>query len=588
MAQKYLDINGLTRYHDGLIEYMSEAVGTQGDMSVTDPTNMAYIKNVPDWVRSETKPEYNAIEVGADATGTAHTEVSNHNVSETAHEDIRSLIQEINTQIEESTWDDKYTKEELDSKDAATLASAKEYNDSAYANANAYTDQKIADLINGAPTTLDTLGEIATAMANNEDVVEALNESIGTKAKQTELDTHTGNNTIHITADERTNWNDANSKKHSHSNKTVLDNTTASFTTEEKTKLSGIASGANAYTHPSYTAKSSGLYKVTVDATGHVSATTAVAKSDITALGIPAQDTTYTLSSITGTLAVSKGGTGATDAATARTNLGITPANIGAATSGHTHTSFSSVVTFSGGVGGAEGGEICFAKPASGSSFGGNISMDVNANNVRIFGSHNSATKVFNIDFSSMTGSHTAIHTGNYKTYCTPANIGAAAASHGTHVSYGTSASALGTSSAGSATTVSRSDHVHALPALTSCTGTLTVAKGGTGATTAAAARTNLGLGAAATCSTTTSATSGSAALITSGAVYTALAGKANSSHNQAASTITAGTFGGQVVAPASTAYTTNHVRNQVFTTTDPGAGASTSYANGSIICVYE
>lgn len=55
----------------------------------------------------------------------------------------------------------------------------------------------------------------------------------------------------------------------------------------------------NAYTHPSYTAKSSGLYKVTIDATGHVSATAAVAKSDITALGIPAQDTTYTLPAAT-------------------------------------------------------------------------------------------------------------------------------------------------------------------------------------------------------------------------------------------------------------------------------------------------
>lgn len=36
-----------------------------------------------------------------------------------------------------------------------------------------------------------------------------------------------------------------------------------------------------------------GLYKVTVDASGHVSATTAVAKSDITALGIPSTNTTY-------------------------------------------------------------------------------------------------------------------------------------------------------------------------------------------------------------------------------------------------------------------------------------------------------
>lgn len=41
------------------------------------------------------------------------------------------------------------------------------------------------------------------------------------------------------------------------------------------------------------TAKASGLYKVTVDALGHVTAAAAVAKADITALGIPAQDTTY-------------------------------------------------------------------------------------------------------------------------------------------------------------------------------------------------------------------------------------------------------------------------------------------------------
>ena len=54
-----------------------------------------------------------------------------------------------------------------------------------------------------------------------------------------------------------------------------------------------IAATDTVYTHPTHTAKSSGLYKVTVDNEGHVSAATAVAKADITALGIPAQDTTY-------------------------------------------------------------------------------------------------------------------------------------------------------------------------------------------------------------------------------------------------------------------------------------------------------
>ena len=68
---------------------------------------------------------------------------------------------------------------------------------------------------------------------------------------------------------------------------------------DDKSKLDGIASGANKYTHPSYTAKSSGLYKVTVDSTGHVSAATAVTKSDITALGIPGQDTNTTYNDAT-------------------------------------------------------------------------------------------------------------------------------------------------------------------------------------------------------------------------------------------------------------------------------------------------
>lgn len=65
------------------------------------------------------------------------------------------------------------------------------------------------------------------------------------------------------------------------------------YTTVEKTKLAGIATSANNYTHPTYTAKAADLYNVTVDATGHVSVATSVVKADITALGIPAQDTTY-------------------------------------------------------------------------------------------------------------------------------------------------------------------------------------------------------------------------------------------------------------------------------------------------------
>lgn len=60
------------------------------------------------------------------------------------------------------------------------------------------------------------------------------------------------------------------------------DNTTGTITTQDTNTV---------YTHPSYSAKTSGLYKITVDGTGHVSGVTSVTKADITGLGIPGQDT---------------------------------------------------------------------------------------------------------------------------------------------------------------------------------------------------------------------------------------------------------------------------------------------------------
>ena len=53
------------------------------------------------------------------------------------------------------------------------------------------------------------------------------------------------------------------------------------------------------YTHPGFTARSSGLYKITVNNQGHVTGVAAVTKEDITALGIPAQDTNTTYTAAT-------------------------------------------------------------------------------------------------------------------------------------------------------------------------------------------------------------------------------------------------------------------------------------------------
>lgn len=88
--------------------------------------------DLADWAKAEDKPEYTYVEVGADPVGSASA---------------------------------------------------------AKTEANTYTDESIAALINGAPTTLDTLKEIADAMAENEDVVEALEAAIGNKANKDEIPT---------------------------------------------------------------------------------------------------------------------------------------------------------------------------------------------------------------------------------------------------------------------------------------------------------------------------------------------------------------------------------------------------------------
>ena len=71
-------------------------------------------------------------------------------------------------------------------------------------------------------------------------------------------------------------------------------------------------------------------------------------------------------------------------------------------------------------------------------------------------------------DIGAAAAAHVANHKTNGSDALAPADIGAMATSHAANsiTGFGTSAAALGTSAAGTATTVSRSDHVHALPSL--------------------------------------------------------------------------------------------------------------------------
>ena len=61
---------------------------------------------------------------------------------------------------------------------------------SALSTSKEYTDTKVANLVGAAPETLDTIEEVAQALAENEDVVEALNNAIGSKASQIDFNNH--------------------------------------------------------------------------------------------------------------------------------------------------------------------------------------------------------------------------------------------------------------------------------------------------------------------------------------------------------------------------------------------------------------
>ena len=114
--------------------------------------------------------------------------------------------------------------------------------------AKGYTDTAIANLVDSAPETLNTLNELAAALKDDADIVETLENSIATKANASDLTSHTGNTTVHITSSERSNWNAAYT--HSQATHARTDATkVADSTTNGNILINGTET--NVYTLPS-------------------------------------------------------------------------------------------------------------------------------------------------------------------------------------------------------------------------------------------------------------------------------------------------------------------------------------------------
>ena len=121
--------------------------------------------------------------------------------------------------------------------------------------------------------------------------VTGLQAELKAKALATDLTSHTGNSDIHVTTTDKQNWNAA--KTHADSAHARTDATkTAKSTTNGNILINDTETPV--YTHPSHTQHAEGLYKITVDESGHVSGATAVSKEDITGLGVAGEDTGVT------------------------------------------------------------------------------------------------------------------------------------------------------------------------------------------------------------------------------------------------------------------------------------------------------
>ena len=200
------------------------------------------------------------------------------------------------------------------------------------------------------------------------------------------------------------------------------------------------------YTHPSHTSYASGLYKITINSLGHVTSATAVTKSDITNLGIPGSDTdtwrgiqdNLTSTSTTDSLSANQGRLLANGSARDSTKLplagGTMTGTINVGDTAHSRIMLRTSSSWKGGIGWDINGNesLCLwaANPVTRLRWNAGTDMSNMSS-----GTMMRITPDFEISKASGTstgyiGGNTIIHSGNYSSYCTPANIGAASSTH--------------------------------------------------------------------------------------------------------------------------------------------------------------
>ena len=475
----FLNFEGLTTFFNNLINKFALKIHKHTLSDITDYTVDTELSS------TSTNPVANkTVNTGFSIVGNSisslQTAVSGKADTNHNHDDKYYTESEIDTKLSNKSDKTHNHDTAYDAKGAAedALAESKEYTDTvASGKSNTGHTHSIANVTN-LQTTLD--GKVPTSRTVNG---KALTANITLSASDVGADASG-------TAETKANAVQTNLDALSDEVADHVDNADIHFTAAERTKLSGIATGANKYSHPN-SGVTAGTYKsVTVNAQGHVTAGSN--PTTLAGYGITDAEAKGTASST-----VSSHNTDIyahSDIRDFITGLNIR-LNALADSDDTTLDQMSEVVAY-----------IKSNKELIESITTSKINVSDIVNNLTT----NSTSKVLSaaqgvaikalIDaLDSELGSHT--HDGRYYTESevdtklsgkantshgnhvpatetannakflrndntwqtvTPANIGAAASSHGTHVSYSTTAPVMdGTASVGTASTVSRSDHKH-------------------------------------------------------------------------------------------------------------------------------
>ena len=163
-----------------------------GDVIATDADgNTISVSEMKDYVTTlEGKSE-----------STVATAISTHNVNTEAHNDIRILVEELTTRLNAVADSENIDLDQL-SEIVAYIQSNRSLIDS-------ITTSKVSitDIVDNLTTNVANKPLSAAQGVTIKGLIDTLNTAVGNKANTSDLTSHTGNTTAHVTSENKDNWN---------------------------------------------------------------------------------------------------------------------------------------------------------------------------------------------------------------------------------------------------------------------------------------------------------------------------------------------------------------------------------------------